>query len=87
MILHRSEIPDLEQYKKSRDCFWYSQLYERFIQRYYEVIPVSQVINVPADVKKVLNEQWRFVVVEAARGKELTSAVKTCKKCMGYCAK
>jgi len=41
---------------------------------------------VPAHVKKVLDERWKFVLTEQGRGKELTSAVKTCKRCTTYCA-
>ena len=85
-ILHISEIPDLDAYRKVRDSFWYEKLYDRYMHRYYEIIPTSRVINVPQHVKKVLDERWRFVLVEIGRGKELTSAVKTCKRCGGYAA-
>lgn len=86
-ISHRSAITDLEEYRKNQDKFWYDKLFDRYIQRYYEVIPTSQVINVPARVKKVLDERWKFVLVEIGRGKELTSVIKTCKRCNGYCAR
>lgn len=84
--MHRSEIDDIDEYRKTKDCFWYEKLFDRYIHRYYDVIPVSQVINVPVKVKKVLDERWKFLVVEAGRGKELTSAVKSCRRCGGYCA-
>ncbi|KAL2064982.1 hypothetical protein VTL71DRAFT_4122 [Oculimacula yallundae] len=85
-IKHRSEVAKLDELRKSKDSFWYEKLYDRYIHRYYDVIPTSQVINVPAEVKKVLDERWKFIVVEPGRGKELTSAVKTCKRCNKYCA-
>jgi len=85
-ILNRNEIDDVDEYRKTKDCFWYEKMYDRYIHRYYEVIPTSQVINVPENVKKVLDERWKFVIVEIGRGKELTSAVKSCKRCGGYCA-
>ncbi|CAD6564501.1 MAG: putative PHD type zinc finger protein with BAH domain-containing protein [Alectoria sarmentosa] len=85
-ITHRNDIQDLDQYRKIQDSFWYEKLFDRYIHRYYEVIPTSQVINVPAKVKKVLDERWKFVIVEIGRGKELTSAIKSCKRCQGYCA-
>ena len=86
-ITHRNDIQDLDQYRKVQDSFWYEKLFDRYIHRYYEVIPTSQVINVPAKVKKVLDERWKFVIVEIGRGKELTSAIKSCKRCQGYCAR
>ena len=86
-ISHRSAIEDLEEYRKKKDNFWYDKVFDRFIHRYYEVIPTNQVINVPARVKKVLDERWKYLIVEIGRGKELTSAIKTCKRCVGYCAR
>lgn len=86
-ILHRSEIDDLDEYRKGKDCFHFSQIFDRFIRRFYEVIPTSQVINVPEKVKKALDERWKFIAVEVGRVKELTSAVKSCKRCAGYCAR
>ncbi|KAK4565299.1 putative PHD type zinc finger protein with BAH domain-containing protein [Recurvomyces mirabilis] len=85
-IKHRSEIEDLDVYRKERDSFYFVQVFDRFIRRWYECIPVSQIINVPDKVKKALDERWKFVVVEIGRVKELTSAVKTCKRCARYCA-
>ena len=86
-ISHRSAIKDLDEYRKTKDNFWYAQMFDRYIHRYYEIIPTSQVINVPTRVKRVLDERWKFVIVEFSRGKELTSAIKSCKRCSGYCAR
>ena len=86
-VQHRSCINDLEAYRKQKDCFYYNQMYDRYIHRYYEVIPTSTIINVPEEVKRVLDERWRYVIVESGRAKELTSAIKTCKRCNGYCAR
>jgi hypothetical protein len=77
----------MEEYKRTQNCFWYEKLYDRYIHRYYEVIPTNQIVNVPAHVKRVLDERWKFILVESGRGKELTSAVKSCKRCSGYCAR
>ncbi|TKA63533.1 hypothetical protein B0A49_11314 [Cryomyces minteri] len=85
-ILHRSEIKDLDEYRKGKDCFWFNQIFDRFIHRWYEVIPTAQIINVPEKVKKALDVRWKFVAVEIGRVKELTSAAKSCKRCTDYCA-
>lgn len=86
-VCHRNEIGDIDAYRKEPDSFWYDKMFDRYIHRYFEVIPTSQVINVPAKVKKVLDERWKYVVVEIGRGKELTGAIKSCKRCHGYCAR
>lgn len=85
-ILHRTEIGDLDDYRKNQDSFWFNQVFDRFIHRWYDVIPTSQVINVPEKVKKALDERWKYICLETSRVKELTSAVKSCKRCVGYCA-
>lgn len=86
-IRHRAEIERFDEYRKSPDCFWYEKLYDRYIQKHYDLIPTKLIVNVPDRVKKVLDERWKFVLVEQGRGKELTSAVKSCKRCSGYCAR
>ncbi|KAI0140958.1 hypothetical protein F4776DRAFT_653726 [Hypoxylon sp. NC0597] len=85
-ICHKAEIDDMDAYRKTPDCFWYEKLYDRYIQKNYDVIPCSQVVNVPERVKKVLDERWKYILVEQGRGKEYTGAVKSCKRCSGYCA-
>ncbi|KAI2638141.1 hypothetical protein GGS21DRAFT_457060 [Xylaria nigripes] len=85
-IRHKAEIKDMEAYRKTPDCFWYEKLYDRYIQKHYDVIPCFQIVNVPEKVKKVLDERWKYILVEQGRGKEFTSAVKLCKRCNGYCA-
>ncbi|KAF4968139.1 hypothetical protein FSARC_4414 [Fusarium sarcochroum] len=85
-IRHKAEIPSLEAYRKTSDSFWFDKLYDRYIQKNYDLIPTRSIVNVPANVKKVLDERWKYVLVEQGRGKELTSAVKLCKRCTGYCA-
>ncbi|KAL2757453.1 hypothetical protein ACRALDRAFT_1039744 [Sodiomyces alcalophilus JCM 7366] len=86
LIRHKAEIPAMSDYRKTPDCFWYEKLYDRYIQKNYDLIPTSQIVNVPEKVKKVLDERWKFIIVEQGRGKEFTSAVKLCKRCSGYCA-
>ena len=85
-IQHLSEIDNLDVYRTKKDSFWFDKLYDRYMHRYYEIIPTSKVINVPQHVKKILDERWKFVLVEIGRGRELTSAVKTCKRCSQYAA-
>ncbi|TGJ80044.1 hypothetical protein E0Z10_g8732 [Xylaria hypoxylon] len=85
-IRHKAEIDDMDAYRKTPDRFWYEKLYDRYIQKHYDVIPCFQIVNVPEKVKKVLDERWKYILVEQGRGKEYTSAVKLCKRCNGYCA-
>lgn len=85
-ILHRHEIKDMDAYRRQKDAFWFNQAFDRFIHRWYDVVPTKEIINVPEKVKKVLDERWKYIICEATRTKELTSEVKTCKRCSMYCA-
>lgn len=80
-IRHVSQIENINEYKKDRDAFWYDKMFDRYIHRLYDVIPTKDVINVPGNVKRVLHDRWKFILVEVGKGKELTGAVKTCKRC------
>jgi hypothetical protein len=86
-IRHRAEITNMDEFRKTPDSFWYEKLYDRYIQKNYDLIPTPQIVNVPDKVKKVLDDRWKYVLVEQGRGKELTSAVKLCKRCSSYCAR
>lgn len=85
-IKHVADVSDLDEHRKQRDCFWFDKLYDRYMHRYYEVIPTAKVVNVPRHVKKVLDERWKFVLVEVGRGRDLTSASKVCKRCGDFAA-
>ncbi|KAJ5688638.1 hypothetical protein N7462_003030 [Penicillium macrosclerotiorum] len=86
LIKHVSEIDDMNSYKKGRDSFWYDKMFDRYIHRLYDVIPTKDVVNVPPNVKRVLDDRWKFILVEMGKGKELTGAVKTCKRCHLFAA-
>lgn len=87
IVKHRAEITSMDAYRKNPDSFWFDKMYDRYIQKHYEVIPTCQIVNVPERVKKMLDKHWKYILYEQGRGKELTSAVKSCKRCSGYCAR
>ena len=86
-IKHKSQIEDMDAFRSSKDCFYFERLYDRYIHRYYEVVPTKTVINLPDNVKKVLNERWAYILAETNRAKEYTTASKSCKRCKRYCAR
>jgi hypothetical protein len=85
-VKHKAEFDDEEAYRKQPDHFYFNQAFDRFMHKTFDVILASQAINVPEHIKKVLDERWKYLIVEPSRAKELTSAAKTCKRCTGYCA-
>ena len=82
-IKHRSEVT-VDECRRLRDTFWFDKMYDRYIHRYYEVVPTNNIINVPPNVKKVLDERWTYVLVELGRSNLLTDPSKTCQRCGLY---
>ncbi|RMZ81033.1 hypothetical protein DV738_g2462, partial [Chaetothyriales sp. CBS 135597] len=85
-IQHLNDIPSLDQYRTQKDCFWFDKLYDRYMLRYYEVVPTSKVVNVPPRVKDVLDARWKFVLIEVGRARDLTTESKKCIRCEQFAA-
>ncbi|CDH49796.1 phd finger and bah domain-containing protein [Lichtheimia corymbifera JMRC:FSU:9682] len=88
-VTHKHYIPKgkLEQYKKQDNHFYYHQLYDRYMQRLYDVIPCELVQNVPTNVQEALYERYQFIVVEQGKASaDLTVARRTCCVCHDWCA-
>ncbi|SNX86598.1 uncharacterized protein MEPE_05307 [Melanopsichium pennsylvanicum] len=85
-VRHRDLIgsgtaPDVSQWKKKEDHFFYYQLYDRYIHRFYDVIPTEKVQNAPPEVLTTLRTRYSFVVAEAGMINDLTDAVRGCAVC------
>ncbi|RMD44877.1 hypothetical protein DV735_g376, partial [Chaetothyriales sp. CBS 134920] len=85
-IQHINDIASLDQYRTQKDCFWFDKLYDRYMLRYYEVVPTSKVVNVPPRVKDVLDARWKFVLIEVGRARDLTTESKKCVRCEQFAA-
>lgn len=86
-IKHKSEVENLQDLRKTPDHFWFEKLFDRYIHSFFDVIPTRLVINVPANVKKVLDERWKYIIVEANRVKSFTTPSKSCRRCGEYSSK
>ena len=85
-VRHRDLIgagtaPDVSQWKKKEDHFYYYQLYDRYIHRFYDVIPTEKVQNAPPEVLATLRTRYSFVVAEAGMINDLTDALRGCAVC------
>lgn len=85
-ITHRDDIDDLDEYRRQKDSFWFDEVFDRFIHRYYKAVPVRKVVNVPDKVKQALNERWKYIVVEQNKVKEMIQEGKNCKRCQLFAA-
>jgi hypothetical protein len=88
-VLHKDYIDknELEKYRSQPDSFYYNQLYDRYIQRVYDVVPCESVQNVPKDIQEALMDHYQFIVVEQGKAAELTDTRRVCCVCHGWCAR
>ncbi|KAJ1656265.1 putative PHD type zinc finger protein with BAH domain-containing protein [Dispira simplex] len=67
------------------DHFYYSQLFDRYAGRTYDVIPCERVLNVPDHVSQALRERYQYILVEPHKANELTDAHRSCQVCKQWC--
>ncbi|KAN0062893.1 putative PHD type zinc finger protein with BAH domain-containing protein [Thecaphora frezii] len=88
-VRHRDLIgsaPDVSQWKKKEDHFYYYQLYDRYIHRFYDVIPTEKVKNAPPEVLSTLRTRYSFVVSEIGMMADLCDALRGCAVCHRWAA-
>ncbi|GAA5849428.1 hypothetical protein JCM8547_000445 [Rhodosporidiobolus lusitaniae] len=85
-VMHREHIGDLERYKRMEDTFYWHQLYDRYLHRYFDSVPTYRVKNAPADIVKHLVDNFEFVLCEVGRGEELCDAQRGCCVCFKWAA-
>ncbi|CAD6584531.1 MAG: putative PHD type zinc finger protein with BAH domain-containing protein [Cyphobasidiales sp. Tagirdzhanova-0007] len=49
-VMHRDYLDDPEAFKREDDSFVFSQIYDRFMHKPFDIIPTSQVMNAPGIV-------------------------------------
>ncbi|KAI8385709.1 PHD-zinc-finger like domain-containing protein [Blakeslea trispora] len=86
-VTHKYYIPQdqMDIYRKTEDNFYYNQLYDRYIQRVYDVVPCETVQNVPMDTLEALKQRYQFIVVEQGKAADLTVARRICCVCQEWC--
>lgn len=80
-LIGNGTAPDVSQWKKKEDHFFYHQLYDRYIHRFYDVIPTEKVQNAPPEVLTTLRTRYSFVVAEVGMINDLTDALRGCAVC------
>ncbi|KAK4519548.1 asparagine synthetase [Mucor velutinosus] len=84
-VMHKHYVPNIDVYRKQQDHFYYNQLYDRYIQRVYDVVPCETVQNVPMDTLEALKSRYQFIAVEQGKAADLTVARRICCVCQQWC--
>lgn len=85
-MMHKSEIDDLDEYKKMPDSFYFDKLYDRYMIKMYDMIPTNKLVHLPQNYYTALNKRFEFVFVEVGKADELLSSPKNCEKCLQWCS-
>lgn len=85
-VRHRDLIgngspPDLAAWKRRDDHFYYHQLFDRYIHRFYDVVPTYKLKNAPKEVLATLRERYSFIVAEVSVSSDLCDALRGCAVC------
>ncbi|KAJ1981372.1 putative PHD type zinc finger protein with BAH domain-containing protein [Dimargaris verticillata] len=75
----------LALYTSLPDHFYYSQLFDRFVGRLYDVIPCPKVLNVPDNIAAALRERYQYILVEPAKSAQFTDSHRSCQVCKQWC--
>lgn len=62
-VVHETELPDINEYIKWPDCFYFSKVYSYWTRRIFEAIPVKQCYNLPYELKLFL-ASFDYLVTE-----------------------
>lgn len=84
-VKHRAEIgtpAELQTYMQTPNNFWFDRLWDRYIERFFDVVPCGSLESLPLQVRETLRTRYQYVVLEPAKTKELTNGIsKQCKTC------
>ncbi|PIA15405.1 hypothetical protein COEREDRAFT_16103 [Coemansia reversa NRRL 1564] len=85
-VRHVSEIADLRTWKALPDHYFYTQLFDRYSTRLYDIIPVSQIRNAPQEVLQKLLYTYEFIFAETQKINDLVSTRRACTVCAKWCS-
>jgi hypothetical protein len=86
VVKHRDEIKDLDAFKLIPNQFWFEKLFDRYMIKFYDVIPTVMLTNLPQSYSKALNKRFEYIFVEQGRSKEMFESPKSCVKCNQWCS-
>ncbi|GAA5823901.1 hypothetical protein JCM10212_000721 [Sporobolomyces blumeae] len=86
LVMHKEHVDDLETYKRRVDTFYWCQLYDRYLHRYFDALPTYKIRNAPPEVVKHLVDHFEFVLCEVGTGNQLCDAQRGCSTCSKWAA-
>ncbi|KAG6879946.1 hypothetical protein C0992_009304 [Termitomyces sp. T32_za158] len=85
-VVHRDKISDLSGWKKRPDRFYFNRLFDPYVKKEFEIIPATDVRNLPDNIRETLISRYEYVVAEKEVIPDLTDTVRLCDTCKEWCA-
>ncbi|KAG6908898.1 hypothetical protein DXG01_002876 [Tephrocybe rancida] len=85
-VVHRDKISDLSGWKKRPDRFYFNRLFDPYVKKEFEIIPSTDVRNLPDNIRETLISRYEYVVAEKEVIPDLTDAIRLCDTCQEWCA-
>ncbi|KAJ1773713.1 putative PHD type zinc finger protein with BAH domain-containing protein [Coemansia sp. RSA 1843] len=85
-VRHITEIADLNTWKSKPDYYYYTQLFDRYSTRLYDMIPVAQIRNAPQDILQKLHDTYEFIFAESQKIADLVNTRRACTVCAKWCS-
>ncbi|KAJ2395153.1 putative PHD type zinc finger protein with BAH domain-containing protein, partial [Coemansia sp. RSA 2559] len=85
-VRHITEIADLNAWKSKPDYYYYTQLFDRYSTRLYDMVPVAQIRNAPQDVLQKLHDTYEFIFAESQKIADLVNTRRACTICAKWCS-
>jgi len=85
VVKHKDEVEDFEAFKSKPNQFWFDKLFDRYMIRFYDVLPTSHLTNLPENYYKALMKRFPYIFVEQGKSKDMLQSPKSCAKCNQWC--
>ncbi|KAI5475580.1 PHD finger and BAH domain protein (Snt2) [Pseudohyphozyma bogoriensis] len=85
-VKHKESVKDMDAYRKGKDRFYWTQLYDRYLRRYFDAIPTDKIQNAPPEVVAHLVANFDHILCEVGMGPELCDAQRGCTTCHKWAA-
>ncbi|BGP15912.1 putative PHD type zinc finger protein with BAH domain-containing protein [Rhodosporidiobolus nylandii] len=85
-VMHREHVENLDVYKRQPDTFYWHQLYDRYLHRYFDSVPTYKVQNAPPEIVRHLVDNFEFVLCEVGTGAQLCDIQRGCCVCSRWAA-
>lgn len=85
-VEYRKDIADHDKYIDSPSNFYFDKFWDRYITKIYDVVPTTEITNMPHNVLVLLQQRYKYLVLEPSYTAKLTAEPNLCVNCQLWCS-